>query len=320
MTIKLLKNIKTRLVFNLKKLISLFLNPLEKRLTRQSVKDIQPVIFIIGAPRSGTSLLYELLIRQYKFAYISNLAQLMNRVPVSVSKIGLGLIEKYHDNKVDSYNSKYGALSGLGAPSEGGMVWSRWLAETHYLDESHLKNIDEVSLKGTILGFSNAMQGPFLNKNVMHSVHMRLLNVLFPECLFIHINREIKSNVRSILRAHSKFSTNKDEWFSVKPKEYKQYKNDDIVLRTVAQVHYIHENIYEDAKYLGEGRIFKIDYEKLCENPKLVIHSICTFLAKNGVELKERDSSIPNLSISAPNKLSEEIEKNISNYINEIKN
>ena len=45
------------------------------------------------------------------------------------------------------------------------------------------------------------MGGPFVNKNVLHSVHMMVLDRIFPGCLFIELNRKPVDNVRSIVQA-----------------------------------------------------------------------------------------------------------------------
>lgn len=318
MIIKVLKTIKRKIAPSLIAVSTFLLSPVEKIILSRLKKDSVPVVFIVGAPRSGTSLLYELLIRRYKFSYISNLAQMMSKVPVTVTKFGSFFISQYHNQKEDAYNSNYGSINGYGAPSEGGFVWNRWLAETHYLDELYAEKINLTSLKKTIVGLSVVMQGPFLNKNVMHSVHMRVLNVLFPNCLFIHIKRDVKSNVRSILRAHAKLSLSNDNWFSVKPKEYEEFKNENIVLRSVKQVHYVHKNINDDAEVIGKGRVLKIDYELLCEDPKQVLDSIYDFLHTKGLSLKIRNDLIPSLSMPAQNKLSNDVEDAMQEYINRL--
>lgn len=318
MIIRILKFIKRILISTSTKFLVIMLNPVERIILRLSNKNTVPVVFIIGAPRSGTSLLYELLVRRYKFSYISNLAQMMSSIPVSITKFGSFFITQYHKQKEGAYNSKYGSINGYGAPSEGGCVWNRWIPETYYLDESHADKIDVKSLRQTISGFSSVMRGPFLNKNVMHSVHMRLLNILFPGCLFIHINREIKSNVRSILRAHAKVSASKEDWFSVKPKEYKKFKNEDIVLRSVAQVKYVHENINEDAMNIGDDRVLKLDYESLCKSPEKILSEIYTFLQLKGVDVGIRNDLVPDLSMSPQRFLSDDLEKRMDECIDRL--
>ena len=290
--------------------------PLEKILINQAKKPDNPVVFIIGPPRSGTTLIYELLVRKYKFSYMSNLAHRLYMTPVAATTLGKILVENWHRQLKSVYESRYGSISGWGAPSEGGWIWNRWFSESYYLDESHAANVPRQEIQNTVYGLCKAMNGPFINKNVMHSVHLRLLDQLFPKCLFIHINRDIKSNVRSIMRANSQDDINKNEWVSVKPREWEKYKNEDIVLRSAIQVSYIHKNIEEDERFIGSGRVFPVAYEDFCQNSGAMLDAICAFLNKNDVNIKERDIQLPELSVSSQKLFSEDIEHRIDECVN----
>lgn len=65
------------------------------------------------------------------------------------------------------------------------------------------------------------MGGPPVTKNVLHSVHMMVLDWVFPGCVFIELNREPVDNVRSIVRARvqRRWVRPVRLWFSVKPRE-----------------------------------------------------------------------------------------------------
>lgn len=289
--------------------------PLEKILLNKSVKTPSPAVFIIGPPRSGTTLIYELMIRRYKFSYISNFAHKLYGTPVAATLIGKPIIEKWCKQCKSAYSSTYGGIKGWGAPSEGGWIWNRWLPENHYLDELHVKQLPAQLIKDTVNGIICVMNAPFINKNVMHSVHMRLLDKLFPNCLFIHIEREIKANIRSIVRAHAKVGKNEHEWFSVKPREWEQFKHTDILMRSAAQVHYTHKNIERDTKHLGITRVLKINYEEFCKAPQDTLTKIGEFMANNNVKFEHRDIVYPNLSTSKQKPFSEDIELQMSKYL-----
>lgn len=46
--------------------------PLEQVLRRQARQPEAPACFVIGPPRAGTSLPYELVVRRFHVAYLSN--------------------------------------------------------------------------------------------------------------------------------------------------------------------------------------------------------------------------------------------------------
>jgi hypothetical protein len=260
-----------------------------ERVLQQRARDLQvPVCFILGPPRSGTTLLYELLVRRFRFAYISNLAHRLYRTPLSATFLGRPLITAWRGD----FESRYGHIGGWGAPSEGGWVWNRWVPESHNLTEEHAARLPVDVIRGTISGLSRAMHAPFLNKNVMHSVHMRLLDRLFPGCLFLHMHREPAANVRSILRARVQSGgprTGDDPWWSVKPKEWSSFKDADLVTQASAQVYYVHHNIEDDTARLGEQRTLIMDYHGMCTDPRSTLERVSAFLGRAGVVLEIRD-------------------------------
>lgn len=273
--------------------------PIEKKLLHRVEEDESPLTFIIGPPRSGTTLLYELLVRRYGFSYISNLAHRLYITPVVATVMGKGVIGKWRKQPKDKYTSKYGGISGWGAPNEGGWIWNRWFPENYYLDETYIKNVPVQVIRKTVYGLVEVLKGPFINKNVMHSVRMKFLNRLFPKCLFIHVRRDIKTNMRSIIRSHYSTCSDVNEWYSVKPREWEKYKNEDIIMRSAAQVYYVHKNIEHDSNIIGESRLISIDYEELCISPAVTLESIASYLSSNGVHLTRSDETFPKLSTSA---------------------
>ena len=67
------------------KALSLFLLPLERFISRRVGElgiNKYPPIFIIGAPRSGTTLLYKVLIEKLNFGYMSNFNAQFYSIPI----------------------------------------------------------------------------------------------------------------------------------------------------------------------------------------------------------------------------------------------
>ena len=101
-------------------------------------KDLNdPPLFIVGAPRSGTTLLYQLLTENYYFSFIRNIANLYPQIPFIISKF----IENVDENNEDTLKSNYGYISGLKSPSEGGMIWNKYFPNEYehgynYVDAS----------------------------------------------------------------------------------------------------------------------------------------------------------------------------------------
>ncbi len=292
------------------------LQPMESRLLQRAEHADPGAVFIVGPPRSGTTLLYELLVTRFRFGYISNAAHRLYLTPAAATQAARPWILKWRGD----YTSTHGAIHGWGAPCEGGWIWNRWMPQAHWLDETAASYLPTPMMRCTAYAIAGSLNGPFLNKNVMHSVHMRVLDRVFPRCVFIEIRRNVADNVRSILRLrqHRNHGRNSTEWISVKPRRWREFADADPVTQACAQVLLTHETIHADAAFLGSDRLLTIGYESLCAHPEVMLQKIAAFLNRHGINLMQR-FSVPQSFEPAPSKpLRLETEERIANAIVEL--
>ena len=110
------------------------LEPVEKELM-EGQKLEYPVIFIVGALRSGTTLLTQWLANSGRFSYPSNLLSRFYKAPIMGAKLQLLLTdEKYNfkdelkDLKTNvNYESENGKTKGVLAPNEFWFLWQKFL-------------------------------------------------------------------------------------------------------------------------------------------------------------------------------------------------
>ncbi|PWE33030.1 hypothetical protein DDZ14_08050, partial [Maritimibacter sp. 55A14] len=228
------------------------LGPMEARLlARQTGPARWPHVFILSAPRSGTSLFYELMVTRYRFAYFSNLAHRFWKTPVAASRLGRRLIDRHKA----AYRSDYGHIAGWSAPNEGGWIWQRWLADGPWCDETALPSLPVAEMRATLGAMSDLFDAPFVNKNVMHSNRVRLLDAIFPGCLFIEVRRDRADTARSIIRAQERDkgpARSPDEWWSVRPSDA---GGADLVERACRQVAGVAADIARDCAHIGQDRL-----------------------------------------------------------------
>jgi hypothetical protein len=159
------------------------------------------------------------------------------------------------------------------------------------------------------------MDSPFLNKNVMHSVHLELLDRLFPGCLFVDIRRDPQPNIRSIAKMHLKEATDKGgtsiEWDGVKPRAWKKYEGEDFVTMACAQVYHVCQDIDEGVEKIGGDRFFRIEYKDFCERPRDVLGDLMRFLSDRGITIQPRREIPEKFSASEGKPLAPEHEQRI---------
>ncbi|WP_377194785.1 sulfotransferase [Ruegeria meonggei] len=255
------------------------LAPIEAQMLSRHPEAKWPHIFILGAPRSGTSLFYELMTTQFAFAYFTNLAHRFYKTPLAATRIGRPFISRHKP----AYQSDYGHISGWAAPNEGGWIWQRWLEDGPWVDESRIVELPVGEIRSTLAGMSYLSAAPFINKNVMHSNRVRLLDALFPGCLFLEVQRDARDTARSIIRAQRRNKgpeTDEDEWWSVRPSNA---SGDTDIERACHQVLGVAQDIEHDCAYVGADRHFRVDYAALCTNPQNILSDVAQFLSDRNV-------------------------------------
>ena len=293
------------------------LAPMERKLLMQPADKVVPPCFILGAPRSGTTLIYELLVTCYEFSYFTNLANSFYKTPLAVSKLG----DHYKRNWHGSRESSFGSVKGLGAPNEAGNLWGRWIPEFDHLDEHDAINrkslLNESAM--VIQAMRRLHHAPFINKNVMHSVHVRLLNAAYPDCMFIDLRREVKANVRSIVRARMKKggpTLDGDGWWSVRPQNIEPFCDMTQEEQACAQVIKLRRDVDESFAKIGGNRRIIINYEDICLEPESTLKLIAQFLEPACGKLISRYPFPASISQSPSILFSDEIEKRINLMLN----
>jgi hypothetical protein len=262
------------------------LGPMEGRLLRRHSVPVHPPVFIVGAPRSGTSLFYELLVTCYRLAYFSNLAHRFYKTPSAVTKLGRRPIMEHRA----SYESDYGHIDGWGAPNEGGWIWQRWLADCDWQDETALDPSAAAEMRATLAAQEAILNAPFVNKNVMHANRIRLLDAIFPGCLFIELRRDMTDTARSIIRAqqrHKGPAPDAQAWWSVRPSNARAA---DQITRAALQVRGVAADIARDADRIGKDRLHGLDYADLCRDTHTTLDGVAAFLRRHGLPVAEKGS------------------------------
>jgi hypothetical protein len=263
----------------------------DKMISKKSGKYRWPPVFILGVPRSGTSLLNQLLIHSNGFSYFPNIANQFYMCPLSAMKFGLKFCPEYQSD----FSSFYGFEKGCMAPSESGNIWNRWFPQEkrdgfNYTQSGYLSGQARSSIQELIADTESIFGLPYLTKNAKMSVRLPEVKNIFPDALFIQIKRNPFDSAVSILLRRRKFNLN---WWSVMPEEYKDFKNDGEIDQVCQQVYFIEKNIERDIKPFSAAQRYALSYEDLCQGTTSELEKIEEFLTKAGLPLKRTGRKIP---------------------------
>ena len=271
--------------------LSRALGPLERRRLQRvgPTGPEEPPLFLIGAPRSGTTLLYQLCVQRFELAYFPWLSNVLPEAAVTAACLARRLYPPYRSD----FSSRYGRSHGGRAPHEAGQVWHRWFPDSgdtgHYTSAGELSDDARDELRQTVAAMNRAFGVPFINKNVLHSVRIRALADVFPKALFVWIRRNSLDAAASILRARRKIGVPSDGWWSVMPKQIDQLRGLSVPEQVSGQVYCVEQIIAEDLNAIGTGRSLEIDYLQMCEAPKTCVTHIEEFVGEHGAALQAKD-------------------------------
>lgn len=269
--------------------VNLLLSVLEQVIfpLRKSEQPKYRVVFIIGAPRSGTTLLYQALVSRFRFGYFDNISGRLYLAP------GLGLylsrLARLRRTFTSSFHSSHGSAKGLFEPNEAAHFWKRWFPdEAHYISWEKVKTMDLTYMTTVVRTLSRIAGAPFLFKRVYNSVRLSALSSALPEALFVVCHRDTLEIARSMLNSRKMSNTDLNAWWGVKPKRYDNFEDRPWSEQIAAQIYDIYSQIAEDARRIGSNRFYHIHYSELCENPRVVIEQVGRFVESHGFSLEEQ--------------------------------
>lgn len=247
------------------------------RLEVDSVDCSYPIMYIVGLPRSGTTLLSQLMSKHFEVGYINNLVSrfwLNPIVGIRLSKSVLG--NSAHDRI--SLESSYGVTRDPWDPHEFGYFWRHWLkldgAASHNLSSDELKQVDRVGLANILDALVGEFQAPLLFKNIICGFQARFLEQVRPNSLFIMIERDPEAVARSLFNARKDRYGDPSVWWSLKPSTFPDLP---LGLSPEAQI----ERQISDGKVEFERELaaqgvnsITVKYEELCDNPRDVLSKI----------------------------------------------
>lgn len=293
-------------------IISIFEKNKIKKLRTENAK-FQPV-FIIGPPRSGSTILFQVLTNYLDVSYITNLVNLAKTNPY----FGFYLNDKFSTNKPhNTFSSNFGKTkdNNLSAPNEG-LFWYKWIEKGVYFSDSNsLNNKQKKEFRDTIYAIINKYKKPFLIKNLSFSVRLKLLVDIFPEAKYIYIKRNPVYIAQSIIQAKRKLNIPDYEMWSVKPKKFKEFEKSGLVKQVINQINGIEDHINDDKQLIPENNFIEISYEELCSNTKQSIDILKSFIRAN-----YKNDNIENLEIRDKIKIEQSLFDELKIEINKIYN
>lgn len=236
-----------------------------------------PPVFILGAPRSGTTVVSQLLAATGLFGMATNFVARFWQAPALGMMIqdALGLLNERLES---SFHSKRGVTQGWTEPSEFGYFWSRWFdlgQPTHALGEAERGRFDAVGLRRSLAAMERAAGLPLAMKNnTWFTLNADLLAEAFPGCVLVVCEREPFFVAQSIWLQRLDLFGDASKWWSVRPADYAEVAELPPLAQVAAQAVSIAAGMTASLSKAGAAQIVRVPYEELASDPRAAIRGI----------------------------------------------
>ncbi len=242
-----------------------------------------PPILIVGAPRSGSTLLYQAVVQRFDVAYISNRHCRLNGAPSLVEGRFAGAAHS------PTFASDHGFERGATAPSECGGYWYRFFPRSpHHVTLATVDPAALARLRLSVTRFTQAAGRPVVFKNLYCSLRLEPIAHALPEALFLVVHRDLLENARSLLAGRKRRSGDYSTWWSAEPPGIDRIRTLPPAGQAIEQVQGIDRVIAEARAAIGKQRFFDIEYARLCDEPRSVLAAVEAFAAGAGATLQPR--------------------------------
>lgn len=253
-----------------------------------------PFLFVCGLPRSGTTLLMQLLSNCLDVGYINNLIARFWSVPLYGIVLSKTLLNGKNDTKNDTkndkeqdYTSTWGKTKDIDGPHEFSYFWHEWFhphdcPEGMGIDpEKILSSTDWPGLQKTLLNMAHYFNKPMLFKGIWPSYFLEKFIELIPDSLFIFITRNEEDVALSLYRTRLKYYENPNTWWSVYPAEYNRLKDLPWYEQIAGQIFYLNALYSRQIEKIDGRNILFVNYNELCDSPPKVLEIIRAHVEKN---------------------------------------
>lgn len=268
-------------------------------------------IFIVGAPRSGSTLLYQSMVSYFDIGYFNNFHH-KNYLCPSFAEYRKRSLKK---NNSINYRSNYGEISGEFSPSECWDFWYRFFRKhPHYSEIEDIDDRNQNLMNNAVRSFINITKKNLLIKNLPCATRIQPLLKVFPKAYWIIINRNPLDNALSIAKMRLDSSHDLNKWDSVEPKGFEKYIDSPYQIQIFKQIELIQQTLIIDLEDI-KGRVSIVNYEELCSSPIEVFKNLEKKMNIAGIVIPRNRKKPPQRFLQKSNSTFEsDYSKEILNY------
>lgn len=259
----------------------MLLSASESKKLKAATDEQLPVILVVGPPRSGTTLIYQVLGYSLDVTYPNNLGSLLPRSPITASRMAT--------KRRAEFQNFYGQTARMSGPNDAFHIWNRWLGSDRYTARTDLSDAEVEEMQRFFEAWTVAHEKPFLNKNNRNAECAGMLAEHLPSSYFVAVRRDPVCVARSLIKAREVVQGDKAVGWGLQCQE--QHANADplgYVHDVCDQVEKNEQSLTDQLSKIDPQRVIEITYESFCTDPNGCIRQIANRIPALSIRLEAR--------------------------------
>lgn len=260
--------------------LNLILQPHAEAEQEPDPEEVYPTLHVVGAPRSGTTLMYQVVASGLDVGYVNNLSAAFWLAPAYGVMLARALgVDRLQSN----FASTFGRTEGVGEPHEFGYFWNHFLGYPDLSERGpdHEASIDWPRLRRTLITMARDNGGPMAFKPMLLVWHLEEMLRHMPRTCYVWIRREQRDTALSLLKMRMSLFGTYDRWASLRPVA-PELEGEPPWRQVAAQVVLLEQVLEDVHRRLGDAHMLAVTYARLCADPVGVLGDVRDLMGAKG--------------------------------------
>jgi hypothetical protein len=235
----------------------------------------QPTLFVFGLPRSGTTLLHQVLAWGLDVGYVSNVMARFYRAPYAGAMLSQAVLGARRD---DSFASDYGKSLDAAGGHEFAYFWQRALGIGGVDDLVDFGGVapkaDWPATVAAVRRMQWAFGRPMLFKTNFAAQFLPQFASELAPAVFVLIERDPRDVALSILEARRRYYGDTRTWWATYPPNFAELRGLDPVSQVAGQVVALGAAYEEQVAKVPSGVTVRVAFDELCADPDAVVRRV----------------------------------------------
>lgn len=232
-------------------------------------------IWVLGLPRSGTTLAMQLLAEHLKIGYVDNYMARFWSAPYIGAELSNILLKTASNPE---YKSSYGTTSGVHGPHEFSYFW-RSLLRVDDFDSIHFSKksdkIDWARVKQLIDAIALRRPTPMGYKAWFPAYFPKRIQDAFPNSMWVLIERPVEEVALSLVKGRERYFGTREKWLSMHTEGYEAMLEEPYWRQIGWQIYHLRKLFFDRVpEAVPQERILWTSYNELCDAPLSFLNRI----------------------------------------------